>query len=133
MTQAHVAKTLVTDELWAVVEPLLPPELPKPRGGRPRIDARAVLMGILFVLKTGIPWEMLPKEMGYESGMTCWRRLREWQATGVWERLHHTLLHRLAARQARRRLATIRQLSARLNLEEPWHTGGGKVVPNVIG
>src|SRR5215204_3405921 len=82
-----MAKTLVTDELWAVVEPLLPREPPKPKGGRPRIDARAVLAGILFVLKTGIPWEMLPKEMGYGSGMTCWRRLREWQATGIWEKL----------------------------------------------
>jgi transposase len=90
-----MAKTLVTDELWAVVEPLLPPDPPKPKGGRPRIDARVVLAGILFVLKTGIPWEMLPKEMGYGSGMTCWRRLREWQATGVWERLHRTLLDRL--------------------------------------
>ncbi len=90
-----MAKTLVTDELWAVVEPLLPPESPKPKGGRPRINARAVLAGILFVLKTGIPWEMLPKEMGYGSGMTCWRRLREWQARGVWDRLHRALLDRL--------------------------------------
>src|SRR5918994_1569709 len=90
-----MAKTLVTDELWAVVEPVLPREPPKPKGGRPRIDARAVLAGILFVLKTGIPWEMLPKEMGYGSGMTCWRRLCEWQARGVWERLHRTLLNRL--------------------------------------
>jgi len=90
-----MAKTLVTDELWADVEPLLPPDPPKPKGGRPRIDARAVLAGILFVLKTGIPWEMLPKEMGYRSGMTCWRRLREWQVTGVWDQLHRTLLDRL--------------------------------------
>jgi len=90
-----MAKTLVTDELWADVEPLLPPDPPKPKGGRPRIEARAVLAGILFVLKTGIPWEMLPQEMGYGSGMTCWRRLREWQATGVWDQLHRTLLDRL--------------------------------------
>ena len=90
-----MAKTLVTDELWAVVEPLLPPESPKPKGGRPRINTRTVLAGILFVLKTGIPWEMLPKEMGYGSGMTCWRRLREWQAMGVWDRLHRTILDRL--------------------------------------
>ena len=90
-----MAKTLVTDELWAVVEPLLPREPPKPKGGRPRVEDRAVLAGILFVLKTGIPWEMLPKEMGYGSGMTCWRRLREWQATGVWERFHRALLDRL--------------------------------------
>lgn len=88
-------KPLVTDELWAVVEPLLPKESPKPNGGRPRIDDRAVLTGILFVLKTGIPWEMLPKEMGCGSGMTCWRRLKEWHEAGVWERLHRALLDRL--------------------------------------
>ena len=85
-------KPLVTDELWAVVEPLLPKEPPKPKGGRPRIDDRAALTGILFVLKTGIPWEMLPQEMGCGSGMTCWRRLKQWHEVGVWERLHKKLL-----------------------------------------
>jgi len=90
-----MAKELVTDELWEVVEPLLPEEPPKPKGGRPRIDDRAALSGILFVLKSGIPWEMLPKEMGCGSGMTCWRRLKEWQEAGVWERLHRELLDRL--------------------------------------
>jgi transposase len=86
---------LVTDELWEIVEPLLPPEPPKPRGGRPRVPHRAALTGIVFVLKTGIPWEMLPKEMGCGSGSTCWRRLRDWQEAGVWERLHRALLDRL--------------------------------------
>jgi transposase len=90
-----MAKELVTDELWEVIEPLLPEEPPKPRGGRPRIDDRAALTGILFVLKSGIPWEMLPQEMGCRSGMTCWRRLKEWNEAGVWERLHHELLDRL--------------------------------------
>jgi transposase len=66
-----MAKKLVTGELWEVIEPLLPKEPPKPNGGRPRIDDRAVLTGILFVLKSGIPWEMLPQEMGCGSGMTC--------------------------------------------------------------
>lgn len=88
-------KPLVTDELWAVVEPLLPEDPPKPKGGRPRVGDRAALTGILFVLKTGIPWEMLPQEMGCGSGMTCWRRLREWHGAGVWERLHRALLDRL--------------------------------------
>ena len=88
-------KPLVTDELWAVVESLLPRQRPKPKGGRPRIDDRAALTGILFVLKSGIPWEMLPQEMGCGSGMTCWRRLREWHEAGVWERLHEALLDRL--------------------------------------
>ena len=90
-----MAKPLVGDELWAIVEPLLPPEPPKPKGGRPRIPDRACLTGIIFVLTSGIPWELLPQEMGCGSGMTCWRRLRDWQQAGVWQRLHHTLLNRL--------------------------------------
>jgi transposase len=59
------------------VEPLLSKAPPKLTGGRPRIDDRAALTGILFVLKTGIQWEMLPQEMGCGFGMTCWRRLKE--------------------------------------------------------
>ena len=90
-----MAKELVTDELWETIEPLLPPEPPKPEGGRPRVDDRAALTGIVFVLKSGVPWEMLPQEMGCGSGMTCWRRLKEWQEAGVWERLHLILLDRL--------------------------------------
>src|SRR5215211_4964309 len=90
-----MSKELVSDELWEVVEPLLPGEPPKPKGGRPRIDDRAALTGIVFVLKSGIPWEMLPKEMGCGSGSTCWRRLRDWQEAGVWEELHRVLLDRL--------------------------------------
>jgi transposase len=78
-----------------VVAPLLPSPRPKPKGGRPPLDNRAALSGILFVLRTGIPWEMLPQEMGCGSGMTCWRRLRDWQRAGVWERLHRELLNRL--------------------------------------
>jgi transposase len=66
-----MAKELVTDELWDVVEPLLPEESSKLNGGRPRIDDRAALTGILFVLKSGIPQEMLPQEMGCGSGMRC--------------------------------------------------------------
>ncbi len=90
-----MAKLLVTDELWAIIEPLLPPEPPKPKGGRPRVPDRACLTGILFVLRSGIPWELLPQEMGCGSGMTCWRRLHAWQQAGVWDRLHQTLLDRL--------------------------------------
>jgi transposase len=90
-----MGKELVSDELWEIVEPLLPEEPPKPNGGRPRIDDRAALTGIVFVLKSGIPWEMLPQEMGCGSGSTCWRRLRDWQEAGVWEELHRALLDRL--------------------------------------
>jgi transposase len=86
---------LVPDELWAIVAPLLPPEPPKRKGGRPRVPDRAALTGIIFVLKSGSPWEMLPQELGCGSGMTCWRRLRDWQEAGVWHRLHQTLLDRL--------------------------------------
>jgi transposase len=90
-----MGKELVSDELWEIVEPLLPEEPPKPKGGRPRVDDRATLTGIIFVLRSGIPWEMLPKEMGCGSGSTCWRRLRDWQEAGVWEELHRVLLDRL--------------------------------------
>ncbi len=92
-----MAKPLVDDELWAVIEPLIP--APKPRRyrypGRTRIDDRCALTGIVFVLTTGIGWEDLPQEMGCGSGMTCWRRLQEWQAAGVWQRLQDVLLAKL--------------------------------------
>ncbi len=88
-------KPLVSDDLWAVVAPLLPSEPPKPKGGRPRVPDRAVLTGIIFVLKSGMPWEMLPQELGCGSGVTCWRRLRDWQEAGVWDALHRVLLDRL--------------------------------------
>lgn len=89
---------IVTDELWEIVEPLIP-EVERRRRypGRKRIPDRQVLTGILFVLKTGIPWEDLPQEMGCGAGVTCWRRLREWQEQGVWQRLHEVLLAKLNA------------------------------------
>jgi len=90
-----MAKPLVPDELWEIVEPLLPPHPPRPRGGRKPVDDRACFAGILFVLKTGIGWEDLPAEMGCGSGMTCWRRLRDWHKAGVFQRLHELLLARL--------------------------------------
>jgi transposase len=90
-----MSRPLVSDELWALIAPLLPSEPPKPKGGRPRVSDRAALTGIIFVLKSGIPWEMLPQELGCGSGMTCWRRLRDWQEAGVWDRLHQALLDRL--------------------------------------
>jgi transposase len=74
-----MAKPLVPDDLWAAVAPLLPLERPQPQGGRPRLSDRAALTGIVFVLTTGTGWERLPVEMGCGSGMTCWRRLREFR------------------------------------------------------
>lgn len=93
-----MAKPLVSDELWARIEPLLPKRPPpNEKGGRPPVDDRAALVGILFVLKTGIPWEDLPQEMHCGCGMTCWRRLRDWQQAGVWNKLHEILLAELRA------------------------------------
>lgn len=91
-----MAKPILDDELWKLIEPLIPKKKRRFRyPGRKRLPDRAVLTGILFVLKTGIGWEHLPKEMGCGSGMTCWRRLRDWQKAGVWDRIHHILLNRL--------------------------------------
>ena len=86
---------MMKDELWRILESLLPPQPPRPKGGRPRLSDRAALEGILFVLRSGIPWRMLPKELGFGSGVTCWRRLRDWQQAGVWRKLHRALLDKL--------------------------------------
>src|SRR5215208_8435974 len=85
-------QSLVPDDLWEAIEPILPKDPPKPKGGRPRVPNRAALGGIIFVLRTGCPWRLLPKELGCGNGTTCWRRLRDWQAAGVWEKLHARLL-----------------------------------------
>ena len=89
-----MSRPLVSDELWERIKPLLPPHNSRFWGGRPPINDRVALTGILFVLKTGIQWEDLPQEMGC-CGMTCWRRLRDWQRAGVWDRLHELLLAEL--------------------------------------
>jgi len=93
-----MAKPLLDDGLWAIIEPVIPV---KPRRfkhpGRKRVPDRACLTGILFVLLTGIQWERLPQEMGCGCGMTCWRRLAEWQREGVWQKVHEVLLARLNA------------------------------------
>jgi transposase len=90
-----MAKELVSDELWIICEPIIPRLKKSRKGGRPAVGNRETLTGILFVLKTGIAWEDLPKEMGCGSGMTCWRRLVAWQKAGVWDKLHHILLEEL--------------------------------------
>ena len=91
-----MAKPLLPDELWEIIDPILPPPpMPGPKGGRPPVGNRETLTGILFVLKTSIPWEDLPCEMGCGSGMTCWRRLRDWQADSTWNRVHKLLLDHL--------------------------------------
>ena len=90
-----MANALLPDDLWALIQPLLPAHRPSPKGGCPRIDDRAALTGILFVLKTGLPWEYLPRELGCGSGMSCWRRLHAWQQAGVWQRIHDAMLQHL--------------------------------------
>jgi transposase len=87
---------LVTDELWAEIAPLLPPHPPHPKGGNEWKPDRPALCGILYVLKAGIGGNKLPSALGCGSGTTCWRRFRDWQASGVWQRLHRVLLARLA-------------------------------------
>ncbi len=89
---------VVSDELWELVEPLLPRRERRFRyPGRKRLPDREALQGILFVLHTGIAWQHLPAELGFGSGVTCWRRLDEWQRAGVWAQLHALLLARLRA------------------------------------
>ena len=91
-----MAEPLVSDELWELIGPLLPRHKAKPgRRGRPPVDDRACLTGIVFVLQSGIPWRMLPQEMSCGSGVTCWRRLRHWQRRGVFKKLWHVVLDRL--------------------------------------
>src|SRR3954466_1873229 len=86
------ASSLVSDDLWEAIAPLLPNEPPKPKGGRPRVPDRAVLGGIVFVLRTGCPWRLLPQELAGAGGCPCGRRLRDWQEVGVWEEFHTRLL-----------------------------------------
>lgn len=89
---------LLPDALWNLIQPLLPSLPHTPKGGRPRLPDRACLTGIIFVLRSGIPWEMLPQALGCGSGMTCWRRLRDWQKAGVWDLLHFVLLNWLGVK-----------------------------------
>ena len=83
---------LISNRLWKEIKPLMPKRKVSPRGGRPAVDDRKVLTGIVFILRTGMPWQLLPAEMGCGSGVTCWRRLRDWTKAGVWSAIHAKLL-----------------------------------------
>src|SRR3954452_1801615 len=93
-----MAKKRVSETLWKAIAPLLPEHKPCPKGGRPPVSDRACLEGIIFVLKTGMPWQMLPTRLGDGSGSTCWRRFRDWTRLGVWPELHRRLLRVLGRR-----------------------------------
>ena len=97
MLHALMARQPVSKELWLQLQPLIPTFTPSAKGGARKlaVSDEAALNGILFVLHSGIPWEDLPQSLGYGSGMTCWRRLRNWSAAGVWQRLHQAMLMRL--------------------------------------
>ena len=88
---------IIDDELWTLIEPLLPPSKPRRKKypGRLPVSDRAALNGILFVFKTGLRWNHLPTSLGFGSGATCWRRLRDWTEAGVWDRLHELLFAHL--------------------------------------
>ena len=86
-------KDPVSDDLWNAIRPLLPPEPIRSHGGPPRVPHRAALAGILFILRHGLRWGDLPRELGYGSGVTCWRRLRQWQALGIWAAVHQVVLN----------------------------------------
>ena len=143
-------KVLVSDELWRVVAPLLPPAPARLRGGRPPVPDRAVLSGILFVLRTGVPWGYLPTELGCGSASTCWRRLRDWQAAGVWARLYRALLNRLGdadqidwsracidsalvpAKRGAKRPGRIQRIARNRARSAPlWWTGAGSPWPHI--
>src|SRR3954449_2580216 len=82
MSASSPPSRLISDELWALAEPLIPPRKQAVHGrtGRPRIDDRDALEGIAYVLSTGIGWAKLPRQLGYGSGWTCWRRMCAWAA-----------------------------------------------------
>ncbi|MEV0092663.1 transposase [Streptomyces sp. NPDC050738] len=84
------------DELWALTAPLLPPWPARSPGPRPVSDRRCP-QGVLFVLYNDIAWQLLPLELGFGSGQTCWRRLDRWQKAGAFDQLHRVLLTELNA------------------------------------
>src|SRR6266511_322534 len=94
---ATLVDDLVPDELWALVEPLLPAPPRPPYGGRHRaIPDRNCFAAIVYMARTSTPWRLLPtRELGCGSPATCWRRLTEWATAGLFDALHLLVLDRL--------------------------------------
>src|ERR1044071_2349403 len=91
-------ESILSDELWQRIEPLLPKQNKsrnRQYAGRKPAEARKVMTGIIFVLKTGVPWKSLPATSDFPSGHTCRRRFIEWDKGGVWKRLWQSLLSEL--------------------------------------
>lgn len=110
-----MAFSIIPTDVWEEIEPLLPPRTMSRKGGRPPISNRDVLTGIIFVLRTGIPWDQLPEELGCGCGMTCLRRLRYWREMGIWPAIQRVLDEKLSHSQ--------RINWARLNLRPPDSDG----------
>lgn len=89
-----MAAELLPDELWEEIAPLLPPPS-RAQTGRPPVDNKKALRGIIFVLRFGVPWQAVPTDAFGVSGSSCWRRFRDWTAAGIWPELHRRLLNRL--------------------------------------
>jgi transposase len=89
---------LLSDELWDAIALYLPERPTTPQRGRPPRSDRDCLRGILFVLREGIRWQSLPKELGCGSGSTCWRRFQQWTALGLWQKAHWHLVAALGQR-----------------------------------
>jgi transposase len=87
---------VLTNEQWQRVAPRLPSRLPSPKGGRPRVDDREYLEGLLWLLQTGARWRDIPGDL--PSGSACWRRLQDWAAGGVLEDIQAALVGELADR-----------------------------------
>jgi len=112
---------LLPDELWNECEPLLPPHAPQPKGGRPPVPDRLCLRGLLFILRSGMAYALLPTDVFGVSGVTCWRRLRDWTRAGVWPELHRRILNRLG------KLAEIDQSKAVIDSQSVRAVFGGRI------
>jgi len=89
---------LLSDELWFAIEPLLPKHSPSPKGGPPWRNDRQCLDAILYVLRGGIAWQLVPQKEFGVSGSTAWRRFRDWTRAGIWDEVHRKLLRQLGER-----------------------------------